>query len=94
MSFTRQKQKSLIALLAFLMAIIAINLQSIKPVHAWTLNCASAANLAIDQAQCEALESIYDNLGGGGWTNNTNWGTDTDVLIHGMVSPARGQTSR
>ncbi len=95
MKFQRAGQKTFTIFLAILLTITTFSLQSVKTVHAWALDCTDAATLAtmqIDQAQCEALESIYDNLGGGSWANgNTgtgsgSWGEATDVdTWHGVT---------
>ena len=74
--------------LSTLLALVGLAAQPIQPAYAWALDCSNAANLAamqIDQVQCESLESIYDNLGGPGWSNNTGWATATDVKHPGMV---------
>lgn len=38
-----------------------------------------------DKLECEALMDIYRNTQGGGWTNNTGWGTDPDFCSWARV---------
>jgi hypothetical protein len=74
---SRFSRLTVLALLLMSTALIAPPAQ--PALAAWTLDCDTAANIQVSAAQCKDLQSLYENLGGDGWTDNTNWGTDTDV---------------
>ncbi len=78
-SFLRETQHTIL-ITTFVITMVALSLQPAVPAYAaWPLNCATALNIAVSPDQCEALKSIYINTNGDAWTENTNWGTDTDV---------------
>ncbi len=67
----------------FLLIIVSFSvsfLGNIMPVRsAFFTNCTDTATTGIPQIQCESLEALYESTNGDNWTDNTNWGTNSDV---------------